>query len=151
MTIGKILNVNEFQMLQDDTPSPFVRESSEEPQFKLPDNTPDLQPKKMQKEIQHHPYIEAVPFKGFRDKLLEYVQKGEETGDYVDEANICNKMYESWGVWGECPWEGRSWEIGESFASEHWFLMNDEMTRLTGGEGKEVWRQSRPGGEFWGK
>lgn len=116
MSIAKILNIQEADMLEDDTPSPFFREDAEEPPFEVPENAPDLRPTRMQQEVQHHPYIDVVPFKGFRDKLLDYVQKGEETGNYADEADICHKMYESWGVWGECPWEGRSWEIGEAFA-----------------------------------
>jgi len=116
MMVGKILSINELEMLQDDTPPPFIRESTEEPSLKLPDHTPDLQPTKMQKEIQHHPYIDAVPFEGFHGMLLECIEKGEETGNYVYEVNASKQMYESWGVWGEYPWEGRNLEIGEAFA-----------------------------------
>lgn len=110
--IGKILSINELEMLQDDTPLPFMRENTEELLLKLPDNAPDLLPTKMQNEIQHHPYIDAVPF-SFHGTLLECIEKGEETGNYVYEAK---QMYESWGVWGEYPWEGRNLEIGEAFA-----------------------------------
>lgn len=99
-------------MLQDDTPPPFMRENTEELLLKLPDNAPDLQPTKMQNEIQHHPYIDAVPF-NFHGTLFECIEKGEEIGNYVCEAK---QMYESWGVWGEYPWEGRNLEIGEAFA-----------------------------------
>ncbi|CUS13472.1 unnamed protein product [Tuber aestivum] len=95
MTIGKILNVNRLEMLQGDTPPPFVRETIEESLFRTPHDPSDLQRTKMQKEIQHHPYIDVVPLGGFRDMLLGYVQKGEETGDYADEVDICNEMHES--------------------------------------------------------
>lgn len=103
-------------MNDDDTASPFVISDSSTSPLKLPEDMDDLEPTKKQTTIAHHPYIDTVPFKGFRDRLLEYVRYGEETGDYSREEKVCAGMCESWGVWGQVPWEGRSWEIGEAFA-----------------------------------
>lgn len=103
-------------MIRDDTNSPFTNRDSSSSPLQLPDDMDDLKPTKKQLEIEHHPYIDAVPFKGFRDKLLDYVKRSEEKGDYDQEWKVCAGMYEGWGVWGQVPWEGRSWEIGEAFA-----------------------------------
>lgn len=112
MEIAKILQVSEHAMVDEDSISPFNRPDP----VSLPEGTGDLDPTRRQLEIMHHPYIDTLPFKGFRDRILEYVKKGEETGDYLDETKLCHGMYESWGVWGQIPWEARSWEIGETFA-----------------------------------
>lgn len=103
-------------MGDDDTVSRFVVGSGSSSPLRLPEGVEDLEPTKKQTRIAHHPYIDTVPFKGFRDRLLEYVRYGEETGDYTREGKVCAGMAEGWGVWGQVPWEGRSWEVGETFA-----------------------------------
>ncbi|RPB10515.1 hypothetical protein P167DRAFT_465448, partial [Morchella conica CCBAS932] len=134
LEIGKILQISEKTMLDDDATSPF---NSPSPVL-LPEGTEDLIPTKKQLDIEHHPYIDMVPFKGFRDRLLDCVAEGEKTGNYFDETKLCHGMYESWGVWGQTPWEARSWEIGEAFARKYWFLMDEEMIRCT-----NWWRRQR--------
>ncbi|KAL7273107.1 hypothetical protein RUND412_004066 [Rhizina undulata] len=127
ITIAQLLRVREEEMFSDDAISTFNRAIPAPP---LPENAQNLEPTRKQLEIQHHPYIDVIPFPGFRDKLLDYVKRGEETGDYVEEDKICSAMHD-WGVWGEVPWAAQSWEIGESFARDWWFLMDDEMHRCT--------------------
>jgi hypothetical protein len=112
LEIAKILQVSEKTMFDDDATSPFNSPSP----VSLPEGTEDLIPTKKQLDIEHHPYIDMVPFKGFRDRLLDCVAEGEKTGNYLDETKLCHGMYESWGDWGQTPWEARSWEVGEAFA-----------------------------------
>lgn len=116
MEIAKILQFSEAEICDDEAASPFVISDNSGPLWRLPDNMDDLEPTKKQTMVAHHPYIDTIPFKGFRDRMLDYVRYGEETGDYSREEKVCAAMYESWGVWGQVPWEGRSWEIGEAFA-----------------------------------
>lgn len=116
MEIAKILQISEADMIDDDAISPFINRDSSPSPLQLPEDMGDLEPTKGQLEISHHPYIDIVPFKGFRNKMLEYAKLGEEKGDYELETKVCAGMYETWGVWGQVPWEGRSWEIGEAFA-----------------------------------
>jgi hypothetical protein len=41
-------------------------------------------------------------------------------------------------VWGNTPWEGDGWEIGERFAVKWWFLMDEEVLK-----GTNFWRRMR--------
>ncbi|KAI5844110.1 hypothetical protein BZA05DRAFT_175702 [Tricharina praecox] len=109
--VGKLLNMDEDDIFREESVSPFNRQ---EP-WVLPESAADLQPTERQLSVPHHPYIDVLPFREIRDFMLEYAQEGVRTGDYQDEERICSDVHENWGVWGESPFESRSYEAGEEF------------------------------------
>jgi hypothetical protein len=109
--VGKILNVDPADYCKDEALSPFHKS---EP-WSIPENAEDLQPTQRQLEVPHHPYIDIIPFKGLRDCMLDYVEEGDRTGDYLDEEEICIGFHQSVGVWGDTPWDGQSYEASEDF------------------------------------
>jgi len=121
-----VLSFDSLSMINDDTISPFNNQIAVSP------NIPkDLEPTKMQKTVPHHPYIDIIPFPGFRDKMLRVL-------DIIDEDDVCGMMLTDWGVWGSQPWDKTSWEVGEKFAEKYWFLMDEEMKRTS-----DFWRGQR--------
>ena len=111
MEIGKVLNISQADLYREDSVSPF---NKQEP-FAMPENCEDLHPTQRQLSVHHHPYIDILPFKEFRDDLIDYSVEGDRTGDYGDEDRVCTNLHNTWGVWGESPWENRSYEIGDEF------------------------------------
>lgn len=126
MLNGIILSCDTLTMMDEDALSPFTN------QMALSPNIPkDLEPTQMQRTVPHHPYIDIIPFSGFRDKMLRFM-------DIIDEDDLCCMMHTDWGVWGSRPWDKTSWEVGEKFAKKYWFLMDDEMRRAS-----DFWRGQR--------
>lgn len=79
-----------------------------------------LQPTKLQQEIHHHPWIDALPIPNMRDNLL---LAGYLFGDprlCADLVGIYSESTDRHGmiVWGD-PWDSASWEVTELFA-KHW-------------------------------
>jgi len=123
---GIILSCDTLSMMDEDALSPFNN------QITISPNIPkDLEPTQMQKTVPHHPYIDIVPFSGFRDKMLRVL-------DIIDEDDVCCMIHTDWGVWGDRPWDKTSWEVGEKFAEKYWFLMDEEMKRTS-----DFWRGQR--------
>ncbi|KAF8422013.1 hypothetical protein EV426DRAFT_607157 [Tirmania nivea] len=121
-----ILSCDTLNMMDEDALSPF------NDQFAISPNIPkDLEPTQMQITVPHHPYIDIVPFPGFRNKMLRFL-------DIIDEEDVCSMIYTDWGVWGNRPWDKTSWEVGEKFAEKYWFLMDEEMKRVS-----DFWRGQR--------
>ncbi|KAF8474798.1 hypothetical protein BDZ91DRAFT_711753 [Kalaharituber pfeilii] len=124
---GIILSFDTLSMVDYDALSPFNSTDAI-----IPANIPkDLVPTALQRSIPHHPYIDIIPFPGFRDKLLRFM-------DLVDEDDICMMMFTDWKIWGSRPWDKISWEIGEKFAQKYWFLMDEDMKRSS-----DFWRSQR--------
>lgn len=109
MTIGRMLKMNENMVCDDDMVSTLTPEV-------VPEEAIDLKPTALQSRVPHHPYIDLLPFPGYRDRLLAVAMRGAATGDWELESRLCRAMNESWAVWGECPWMAESWEVGEDFA-----------------------------------
>jgi hypothetical protein len=109
--VGKILNVDPADYYNEEALSPFHKS---EP-WSIPENAEDLQPTQRQLEVPHHPYIDIIPFKDLRDCMLDYVEEGDRTGDYVDEEKLCIGFHQNLGVWGDAPWDGQSYEASEDF------------------------------------
>ncbi|KAA8912498.1 hypothetical protein FN846DRAFT_311581 [Sphaerosporella brunnea] len=109
--VGKILNIEEADMFKEEALSPFHKA---EP-WNIPENAEDLEPTPRQLEVPHHPWIDIIPFKGLRDSLLDYAEEGDRTGDFLDEERVCTAMHGNIGVWGDSPWDSRSYEASEEF------------------------------------
>lgn len=104
----------------------------------------DLQPVDVQITVEHHVYLDVIPFPSFRERALKALAHDPPLFD-EDELciDICNR--EGLVVWGSqgndqgmeaCrPWDMRSWE------PKTWFLRKYHF--LTGGWEDEMWRSAR--------
>ncbi|KAH7329334.1 hypothetical protein B0I35DRAFT_473949 [Stachybotrys elegans] len=104
--------------------------------------TPDLRPGDAQLTIGHHPYLDVIPFEGFRQKALKAIYSDP---PLIDEEDLChdfnNGALVCWGSQQNClgmeagvPWDKRSWEPKPWFLKKYWFLVggwNDEMWMAT--------------------
>ncbi|KAJ5546577.1 hypothetical protein N7494_004162 [Penicillium frequentans] len=101
---------------------------------------PSLQPTSTQIEIHHHPWIDLMPMKSFRDVLLKNLDK-------YDEDDFCGDLHGQIGAsngiglisWGE-PWDPSAYEISEGvFRKWAWLLKEcPEIIRTT-----NHWRRIR--------
>ncbi|KAH7329168.1 hypothetical protein B0I35DRAFT_473796 [Stachybotrys elegans] len=95
----------------------------------------DLRPVEGQLVINHHPYIDVIPFRDLRRNLLRML-------DEIDEDDFFRDCLESWTCWGPSagipsgrPWDPRSWEASEAFLGK--------WSHVIGGDEGELARQSR--------
>ncbi|KAL7904903.1 hypothetical protein GGI35DRAFT_189723 [Trichoderma velutinum] len=96
-----------------------------------------LEPTLLQKTIPHPPVIDIIPFPGVRNRLirsLDVIDLGKLSQDLVDGA---------FRVWGHAAWDGTGWEVSEAFARRWWFLMDEQLIRVT-----NFWRRQRLEGEL---
>lgn len=102
--------------MDDDALSPFPG-ASDVVKYDLKSRLPvALHPTELQCRIQHHPWIDMLPFPEMRDNLLL-------AGDNWDEDELCGDLVGLFStptgrtglvVWGE-PWDIRGWEVTEAF------------------------------------
>jgi hypothetical protein len=93
---------------------------------------PSLKPTELQSMIPHHAYVDLFPLPTLRNRILEALQTMNEEELCKD---ICN---DEWRIWGNNPWDPKSWELPESFVKKWWFLLDDELLRMT-----NYWRMQR--------
>jgi hypothetical protein len=109
---------------------------------------PDLRPGREQITVEHHPFIDILPFPTLRRNLITNQKK-------FDEDEFCEDILAGLVCWGGAgvgqkdreastgyassgtPWDVRSWEARAWFVKKHWGLL--------GGEDGELVRQS----EWW--
>ena len=109
---------------------------------------PDLRPSSEQITVQHHPYIDILPFATLRKNLIAHQEEIDEDEFFYDMLTglVCwggagigrkdreaSTGYASTGT----PWDVRSWEARVWFLKKYWTLL--------GGEDGELVRQS----EWW--
>lgn len=109
---------------------------------------PDLRPSSEQITVNHHPYIDILPFPTLRKNLITHQEEIDEDGFFHDMLTglVCwggagirrkdrqdSTGYASTGA----PWDVRSWEAKVWFLKKYWTLL--------GGEDGELVRQS----EWW--
>lgn len=104
----------------------------------------DLQPVDVQITVEHHVYLDVIPFPSFRDRALKAIAHDP---PLFDEDELCYDICHREGliVWGSqgndrgmetCrPWDMRSWE------PKPWFLRKYHF--LVGGWEDEMWRAAR--------
>lgn len=139
-------------MFDDEAGSPFNRDWIEskgsmqlaEIRSKFSGAPRDLQPVDVQITVEHHVYLDVIPFPSFRERALKAIAHDP---PLFDEDELCCDICSREGliVWGSqgnnqgmeaCrPWDMRSWE------PKPWFLRKYHM--LAGGWDDEMWRASR--------
>ncbi|EER24922.1 hypothetical protein CPC735_015200 [Coccidioides posadasii C735 delta SOWgp] len=158
--LGMHVGITEEMICADESFSPFFRSITESTDDMIKANTigtvqrifktlkPDLRPSSEQITIQHHPYIDILPFPTLRKNLITHQEEIDEDEFFLDiltglvcwgGAGIGRKDredstgYASTGT----PWDVRSWEARVWFLKKYWTLL--------GGEDGELVRQS----EWW--
>ncbi|PWY80722.1 hypothetical protein BO70DRAFT_362679 [Aspergillus heteromorphus CBS 117.55] len=159
-SIGMHIGVSEEMLCADESFSPFFRSSAHSTDELAKSNMigavqrifktlkPDLRPSREQITVQHHPYIDILPFPTLRKNLI--TRPGE-----FDEDEFFHDIITGLVCWGGAglgrrdrqestgfassgtPWDVRSWEARVWFLKKYW--------RLLGGEDGELVRQS----EWW--
>ncbi|KAF4342786.1 hypothetical protein FBEOM_3265 [Fusarium beomiforme] len=129
-----------FSVTQDEGHQPsqlhFVRS-------RFRDISPDLQPTENQLTFGHHPYIDVIPFKTFRENLITALNRDSNT---IDEGVLCHDIlsggFTCWGagrnsqgMGAGVPWDSRSWEPSV------WFLVKYRV--LAGEWDGELWKSAR--------
>ena len=158
--LGLYIGVTEETICADKSPSPFFWSSVESAddmakasvvctvQRMFKTLKPDLRPSSEQITVDHHPYIDVLPFPTLRKNLITHQERIDEDGFFHDVLTglVC------WGGAGigrkdrqnatgdastGTPWDVRSWEAKVWFLKKYWNLL--------GGEDGELVRQS----EWW--
>jgi hypothetical protein len=103
----------------------------------------DLKPTQNQLTHRHHPYIDTLPFRVFRERLIALIHTQP---SIINMAELCHDL-QSDGVicWGSsagagtghsgAPWDIRSWEVQPWFLKKWWML--------TEGADGEMYQQAR--------
>ncbi|KAF5004742.1 hypothetical protein FDECE_8787 [Fusarium decemcellulare] len=104
---------------------------------------PDLRPTDSQLTFGHHPYVDVVPFRSFRENIMKALMHDP---PLIDEDMLCHDLlaggFTCWGsghnplgMGAAVPWDARSWEPSV------WFLL--KYRQLTGGWDDEMWKSAR--------
>lgn len=105
--------------------------------FNLP---PSLQPSSTQKQIIHHPWIDLLPVRSFRDVLIERSAE-------FDDEELCGDLYglnTTLGnvgliVWGE-SWDPLAYELSEEVVRKWSWILKDSPELLIS---TNYWRRKR--------
>ncbi|OOQ85425.1 hypothetical protein PEBR_24643 [Penicillium brasilianum] len=105
--------------------------------FNLP---PSLQPSSTQKQAIHHPWIDLLPVRSFRDVLIGRMAE-------YDDEELCGDLYglsKTSGnvgllVWGEA-WDPLAYELSEEVARKWSWILKDSPELLTS---TNYWRRKR--------
>lgn len=121
--------------------------SSQSPNIN-PSTPSSLLPTKLQRSIDHHPWIDVFPFPAMRDNMLLAEDQYDEMALCNDLVEFCNVPNEKTGliVWKD-PWDPSGWEVSETFARRWaWVIKGcEELFASTNywrekrGEGPLVW------------
>ncbi|KAB5576345.1 hypothetical protein GE09DRAFT_955278 [Coniochaeta sp. 2T2.1] len=151
--LGSYIGITQEVLCADESLSPFFRPGAaatpsstvETVQRIFKTLKPDLRPSREQITVEHHPYIDILPFPTLRKNLIRE-QKGLDEDEFFEDiltGLVCwggagvgqrdraaNTGYVSTGS----PWDVRSWEARAWFAKKYWNLL--------GGDEGELVRQS---------
>ncbi|KAF4456247.1 hypothetical protein FALBO_15467 [Fusarium albosuccineum] len=75
----------------------------------------DLRPTHQQIVVEHHPFIDAIPFKDIRDNIIHHMDDMDEDEFFHDSLNHLTCWGGVAGAHTGSPWDGRSWEATEVF------------------------------------
>lgn len=144
-----LLGLTAAEISADDTDSPFYTAglaqdaTADLAQGVFVNIKQDLRPTQNQLTYRHHPYIDALPFPTFRERVIALLQVDP---PILDEEELCHDLQND-GItcWGSslgagvgnsgAPWDIRSWEARPWFMRKWWML--------TGGTGAEMYQQTR--------
>ncbi len=101
----------------------------------------NLRPTRLQRTVEHHPWIDLFPFPRLRDNLLLQGPEYDDTDICHDVVEIFDRPSEKTGliVWGE-PWIPYSWEVSADFLEKWVWVVKgcDELLQST-----NYWRSRR--------
>jgi hypothetical protein len=85
---------------------------------------PALQPTKLQRVVEHHPWIDILPFPELRDNILRQGEDYDDSPLCWDLVELCHVPSGRSGliVWGE-SWDPKGWEVTEKFAKNWGWLL----------------------------
>ncbi|KAG5791453.1 hypothetical protein H9Q69_009494 [Fusarium xylarioides] len=103
------------------------------------DVSSDLQPIEKQLTFGHHPYIDVIPFKTFRENLITVL---DQDPNAIDEGALCHDIlsggFTCWGagmnsrgMGAGVPWDSRSWEPSIWFLMKYRALAGSDMFQAT--------------------
>jgi hypothetical protein len=95
----------------------------------------DLRPTHKQIVIEHHPFLDAIPFKEIRDNIIDNMDNMDEDEFFHDSLNHLTCWGSVAGAHTGSPWDARSWEATEMFLQK--------WSHIVGGEDGELTRNSR--------
>ncbi|KAL2201790.1 hypothetical protein CC79DRAFT_1281716 [Sarocladium strictum] len=148
VTIANLMELPWSSICQDDVTSPFCSQI-DAVQGAFVSSCSALQPSRAQRRIQHHPWLDLIPFIAFRDNVLAAIEKlwakqpNRET-ELCEDLTGAGELALRTGrpgmmVWDD-PWDACSWEVSEEFAQK-WPQMlvgcHDLVTA------SNCWRRSR--------
>ncbi|KEF60770.1 uncharacterized protein A1O9_02332 [Exophiala aquamarina CBS 119918] len=125
--------------LVDESVSPFP--NPEHPPIDQLRTPAALWPTDLQKQLEHHPWIDLLPIPMMRDNLLQAPEGYDEEALCTDLIGHPNNASTRIGmaIWGE-PWDPAGWEVTEGFL-QHWgwtIMGCDQLADAT-----NYWRQRR--------
>ena len=138
MSNARDLGISDKGIMDDDALSPYSDPCH--PRF-IPAIPVALQPTKLQKQICHHPWIDALPIPCMRDNLLL-------AGDSYDDQKLCADLVGIHGesndgngmiVWGD-PWDPAGWEVTESFVKNWGWTISGHAQLF---QSTNYWREQR--------
>ncbi|KAH0491865.1 hypothetical protein TgHK011_003268 [Trichoderma gracile] len=142
-----MLGVTATEMFEYESDSPFCTPR------KTPDTSTDglaftdikddLKPTQNQLTQRHHPYIDALPFRAFRERLIALmyaeppiINREELCHDLQSDGVICWGSFAGAGTGHSgAPWDIRSWEVRPWFLKKYWMI--------TEGAQGEMYQQAR--------
>lgn len=127
-----ILGITPEQYALDDATSPFSEGGAANISM-IRQRAPDFAPTQLQLEIEHHPYIDIIPFRGLRDNLLMALDS-----DALDEAELCGDIERYLRIWGRLVWDVKSYEWAPEFFEKWMWLLDDEAVNVS-----NFWRAQR--------
>lgn len=127
-----IIGITPEHYALDDAASPFSEGDSANISL-IGHRAPDLAPTRLQLEIQHHPYIDIIPFRGLRDNFLMALDS-----DALDEGELCADIERYLRIWGRLVWDARSYEWAPEFVEKWMWLMDVEALNVS-----NFWRAQR--------
>lgn len=90
---------------------------------------PHLAPEGLQRTVEHHPYIDLIPFRGFRQEILGVLRDSPRS---INQFELCHDI-ERGGLrlWGKCSYDPWSYELTEDFAFKWGFLFRRDAEALS--------------------
>ncbi|KAM0346878.1 hypothetical protein ACHAPU_005218 [Fusarium lateritium] len=95
----------------------------------------DLRPTRQQIVVNHHPFIDVIPFKDIRDNIIKHMHDMDEDEFFHDSLNHLTCWGSVTGAHTGTPWDSRSWDATEEFLQK--------WSHIVGGEDGELARNSR--------
>ncbi|CAJ0553891.1 Ff.00g124030.m01.CDS01 [Fusarium sp. VM40] len=95
----------------------------------------DLRPTRQQIVVNHHPFIDVIPFKDIRDNIIKHMHDIDEDEFFHDSLNHLTCWGSVTGAHTGTPWDSRSWDATEEFLQK--------WSHIVGGEEGELARNSR--------